>query len=249
MWKFCGDIEYECYKCNDKDTISIEDFSIECVGGSERSMGPENTYEVLYEFDCPNCDQYISLNFEVSEYPSELRNFCLNKSKGADTSGEPEFEYLEEIYSAPDLLSIYDSIPDLIRILKGTPELMREIEPREFEEVVAEIFRNKGCEVELTKRTRDGGKDIIAVSTDSLGIRNKYFIECKRHAEDNNVSVDIVRALQGVKHTKEGPNKTILATTSYFTDDARKFVDNEITSSWDITLADFNDITKWLEDY
>ncbi len=212
-------------------------------------MGSESLYGALYEFDCPNCDQEVSLSFEVSEYPTEVINFILNNSTGADTTGEPNFEYLEEFYSAEDLLNLYKSIPELINILKGSPELMREIDPREFEEVVAEIFRNKGFEVVLTKRTRDGGKDIIAISTDGLGIKNKYFIECKRHAEDNKVSVDIVRSLQGVKHSKEGPNKTIVATTSYFTADAKKFVDNEITSSWDMTLADYNDIAKWLQEY
>ncbi len=34
MWKFCGDIEYECHKCHDKGVVPIEDFSIECIGGS-----------------------------------------------------------------------------------------------------------------------------------------------------------------------------------------------------------------------
>ncbi|WP_257969288.1 restriction endonuclease, partial [Vibrio parahaemolyticus] len=37
---------------------------------------------------------------------------------------------------------------------------MREITPREFEEVVSEIFRSKGYEVDLTQRTADGGKDV-----------------------------------------------------------------------------------------
>jgi restriction system protein len=249
MWKFSGIVEYKCDACGDSGEIPIEDFSVDCTGGGGRGMGPESLYDVIYEFECPECDADISLNFQVSEYPVEVLNFTLNNSTGAQTQGEPEFEYLEDIYSAPDLLSLYNSIPELIQILKDTPELVRDIEPREFEEVVAEIFRNKGFEVELTKRTRDGGKDIIAISTDRLGIKNKYFIECKRHAKENKVSVDIVRGLQGVKHTKEGPNKTIVATTSYFTEDAKKFVDNEITSSWDMTLADFNDITKWLQEY
>lgn len=52
-------------------------------------------------------------------------------------------------------------------MLRLSQELMREISPREFEEVVSEIFRSKGFEVDLTKRTANGGKDIIAVHTDS----------------------------------------------------------------------------------
>ena len=249
MWEFCGSITYTCVKCGDSAEVPVDDFSIECIGGSERQMGSENIYELLYEFECSKCNQDISLSFQASEYPIEVLSNVINHSSGATTEGEPDIEYLREIYRAEDLLTFYESIPELISALKSSPDLVREISPREFEEVVAEIFRSKGFEVALTKRTRDGGKDIIAIHTDALGIKNKYFIECKRHAEDNTVGVDIVRALQGVKNTKDGPNKTIIATTSFFTSDAEKFVKNEAASKWDITLADCNDIVKWLDEY
>jgi len=249
MWKFSGAITYTCNGCGDSEEIQIDDFNIECIGGSERQMGAENIYELLYEFECINCDKDISLSFEATEYPIEVLNFVINNSSGAKTEGEPDFEYLREIYCAEDILEFYKSIPELINALKSSPDLVREITPREFEEVVAEIFRSKGFKVALTKRTRDGGKDIIAIHTDALGIKNKYFIECKRHAEDNTVGVDIVRALQGVKNTKDGPNKTIIATTSFFTSSAKKFVENEAVSKWDMTLADYDDIVKWLDEY
>lgn len=249
MWEFNGIITYICGNCGDSDEIPVEDFSIECTGGSERGMGAESVYELLYEFECPQCNHDISLSFDVSEYPVEVLNFVINNSSGAKTEGEPEFEYLREIYTAENLYAFYESIPELIIALKSSPDLIRDITPREFEEVVAEIFRAKGFEVELTKRTRDGGKDIIAIHTDALGIKNKYFIECKRHAEDNTVGVDIVRGLQGVKNTKDGPNKTIIATTSFFTADAKKFVENEAASKWDMTLADYDDLLNWLNEY
>ncbi len=234
MWKFSGIITYACDNCGDSDEISVEDFSIECTGGSERGMGAESVYELLYEFECTQCNQDISLSFDVSEYPLEVLNFVINNSSGAITEGEPKFEYLREIYNAYDLISFYESIPELISALKYSPELMREITPREFEEVVTEIFRSKGFDVDLTKRTSDGGKDIIAIHTDGLGIKNKYFIECKRYAEDNKVGVALVRALQGVKNTKDGPNKTILVTTSSFTSGAKNYIANEASSKWDM---------------
>ena len=249
MWQFCGDIECTCEKCGDSDLIPISDFDNECIGGSEGGMGEENIYELSYEFDCCECNSPISLKFEVSEYPVEFLNFVLNKSTGAETSGEPDIEYLREIYSAEDLLLFYENIQELIAALRSSPELMREITPREFEEVVSEIFRSKGFEVDLTQRTADGGKDIIAIHTDSLGIRNKYFIECKRYAENRKVGVALVRALQGVKNTKDGPNKTILVTTSTFTKGAKNFVEYEASSKWDVTLADYNVLVGWLGDY
>jgi HJR/Mrr/RecB family endonuclease len=249
MWKFSGTIQYTCTTCSDGAEIPVDDFDIECIGGSERSMGSENIYEITYELDCPECNQSISLAFEASEYPVGCLNFVLNNSSGAQTVGEPEFEYLREIYSAEDVLQFYESIPELVSALKSSPYLLRDLSSREFEEVVAEVFRAKGFVVDLTKKTRDGGKDIIAVHTDGLGIQSKYFIECKHNAENNKVGVDIVRELHGVMNTKDGPNKTILATTSTFTSGAKGFVENEAASKWDMTLADYDEIVRWLNDY
>jgi CRISPR/Cas system Type II protein with McrA/HNH and RuvC-like nuclease domain len=59
-----------------------------------------------------------------------------------------------------DLQEISD---ELIRYLARHPHLMRNLDPRKFEELVAELLRDKGYEVELTPRTRDGGLDIIAI--------------------------------------------------------------------------------------
>jgi len=249
MWKFGGEVQYACQHCNYNDSVPIEDFNSECIGGSERGMGDEHIHEISYEFDCAGCNTSISLIFEISEYPLNCLNFTLNKSIGAETIGEPSIIHLQDIYNAEDLLLFYNSIKELMNTLKTSPKLLHKITPREFEEVVTEIFRAKGFQVDLTQRTADGGKDIIAIHTDALGIRNKYFIECKRYSKDNKVGVALVRALQGVKNTKDGPNKTILVTTSTFTSGAKKFVEHEASSKWDITLAGYEVLVKWLGDY
>lgn len=249
MWKFSGEISYTCNNCNDYGEVSIDNFDINQIDSAERQMGSENIYEINYEFDCTKCDNVISLLFEASEYPVELLNFVINRSSGARTSGEPTIDYLREIYTAEDLLYLYDSISELIFALKEANYLLDELTPRQFEEVVAEVFRKKGFKVDITKRTRDGGKDIIAIQTDSLGLENKYFIECKRYSEKNKISVDIVRSLYGVHNTADGPNKSIIVTTSTFTTDARKFVKQEIPSSWHLDLVDRELLTSWLKEY
>lgn len=58
-----------------------------------------------------------------------------------------------------------------------------------------------------------------------------------------------MRALYGVKNTKDGPNKTIVVTASTFTSDARKFVENEASSSWDLSLVDREQLLEWLNEY
>lgn len=250
MWKFAGDITYICDRCGRNGGVSIDDFESECTGGSERQMGLEAYYDLTYDFDCVNCGNEISLKFFATEYPVDSLNFVESQSAGASTQGLPEFEYLpEELYETRDILHLYQSIQELVSALKSEPELIYDVTHREFEQVVAEIFRARGYEVALTKQTRDGGKDIIAIYSDTLGIPNKYFIECKHYPAANKIGIDVVRALHGVKNTKDGPNKTIVATTSTFTDDARKFVDSEITSQWDMTLADYSEIVRWLKEY
>ena len=249
MWKFSGEVKSICTICGYIKTTQIEDFTEECIDVSERQMGKESIYELKHQFDCSQCGNPISLCFQVSEYPIESLNIVINNSQGATTSGEPVFEYLREIYSARDLFDFYRAIEELIFALKTSPELMRELSSTEFDDVVSEIFRAKGFNVALTKRTRDGGKDIIAIHTDALGISNKYFIECKRYSEDNKVGVELVRALHGVKNTKDGPNKVILVTTSTFTSEAKKFAEHEAHSKWDITLADYYTLIDWLDGY
>lgn len=75
------------------------------------------------------------------------------------------------------------------------------MDPRKFEELIAELLRAKGYEVELTPRTRDGGFDILAIKKGDLGSA-LTLVECKRYAETNKVDVGIVRGLYGVVEEK-----------------------------------------------
>jgi restriction system protein len=249
MWQFVGDIEYECIICSSSGEIPIDEFDCECIGGSERSMGVEEIYKLSYSFDCDDCASTIDLVFEISEYPAGLINFIIDKCVGASALNKPDIEYLREIYSARDLFELYESVSELVIALKAEPELLAELDPRQFEEVTAEIFRDKGFEVELTKRTRDGGKDVIAFHKDQLGIRTKYIIECKNYSDTNKVGVDIVRSLYGVKNSRSGGNVGIIVTTSTFTSVAREFVENEASTNLDLTLADKKQLLAWLNDY
>lgn len=249
MWQFVGDIEYECIICSSSGEIPIDEFDCECIGGSERSMGVEEIYKFSYSFDCDDCASTIDLVFEISEYPAGLINFIIDKCVGASALNKPDIEYLREIYSARDLFELYESVSELVIALKAEPELLAELDPRQFEEVTAEIFRDKGFEVELTKRTRDGGKDVIAFHKDQLGIRTKYIIECKNYSDTNKVGVDIVRSLYGVKNSRSGGNVGIIVTTSTFTSVAREFVENEASTNLDLTLADKKQLLAWLNDY
>lgn len=131
----------------------------------------------------------------------------------------------------------------LIERLRQCPDELRLIDRRKFEEVVAEIFDGFGYEVELTKQTRDGGKDIIAIKRREVNL--KYLIECKRPDPANIIGIAAVRELWGVK-CDEGASKAILVTTTGFSADAKSFVDRHL---WELEARDFEGLQEWLDDY
>jgi len=121
---------------------------------------------------------------------------------------------------------------------------MRELEPRKFEELVAELFRNMGYTVELTPRSRDGGLDIIAIDRSDLGSA-LTLIECKRYSASNRVGVEVVRGLYGVVEQQRA-TRGLIATTSFFTKDAMAFRDSV---QYRLALADFDQITQFLHEW
>lgn len=131
-----------------------------------------------------------------------------------------------------------------ISLIKNKPDFIFNITPRQFEEIIAELFHNFGFDVELTKPTRDGGRDIIAIN-EIHDIQNKYLIECKRYAPANKISVSIVQRLYGIK-VSEAATKAILVTTSSYTSDARKFASKHI---WELDLKAYDDVINWIKNY
>lgn len=131
----------------------------------------------------------------------------------------------------------------LISHLSRYPDELRTVNRRFFEELVAELFVGFGYEVELTKRTRDGGKDIIAIKR--MEVNTRFLIECKRPDPGNPVRLATVRELYGVL-SDDKASKAILATTSHFTSDAQVFIDKH---RWELEGRDFDAIQSWISDY
>src|SRR5215813_1437134 len=129
-----------------------------------------------------------------------------------------------------------------VEYFRRYPDRLSRLSPRQFEELIAELFEGFGFDVELTKQTRDGGKDIVAVKHNST--RDKYLIECKRYAQKRRVGIDVVQRLYGVVKL-ESACKGIVVTTSKFSAPANQI----ITANWELEGADLDDITRWLEAY
>jgi HJR/Mrr/RecB family endonuclease len=140
--------------------------------------------------------------------------------------------------------TVHNIDDEIKKYFKNHPHKLYDLNPRKFEELIASILKDLGFDVELTKATRDGGRDIIA------SIRNAVtsflaYVECKRFAADNRVGVGIIRKVAGVHYIRK-PSKSIIVTTSFFTKDAvteAKSLENQLE------LKDFNDIKEWLRIY
>ena len=133
-------------------------------------------------------------------------------------------------------------------VLKYLSEHMDEfykLTGREFERVMAEIYSKLGYDVTLTQATRDGGKDIIIRKPEIIG-DFIYYVECKQYSPKNSVNVGIVRNFVGTVVTDK-VNGGIIATTSFFSKDARDFIlDNNYDCQ--IKMHDFNMIRQLLNE-
>jgi restriction endonuclease Mrr len=162
---------------------------------------------------------------------------------GAPVSLAARFD-VERKFRGQSLIQVVSGVDRaLIERLQQCPDDLRLIDRRKFEEVVAEIFSGFGYEVELTQQTRDGGKDIVAIKRCEVNLR--FLVECRRPAPGNPVSVSAVRELLGVK-SDDGASKAILATTTYFTPDAKMFFERHL---WELEPRDFEGLNDWIAMY
>jgi hypothetical protein len=160
-----------------------------------------------------------------------------------------QFYLSSEIYS--NSIDSKEAIGLLINKVSTNSAILQDIPTktgwRVFEEMVAEMFRKFGYEIELTKKTRDGGKDIIALRKNGGEVTERLLIECKHWQAK--IDVNPIRNLIGVAVTQsELPTGVILATTSTFTEDAKELKMNS-NISIELDLKDCNDILNWIGDY
>jgi restriction endonuclease Mrr len=125
------------------------------------------------------------------------------------------------------------------------PSKLHEVTPRQFEHLIAGILKDMGCDVELMKATRDGGRDIIAAFTTQFG-KLLSIIQCKRYRHDNCVGLDVVeRFLWTIEH-KDRASCGIIVTTSYFSPDAQARAKE---FEWKLKLRDLQGVQEWLGAY
>jgi len=129
--------------------------------------------------------------------------------------------------------------------LAAHPEELLRCSPRDFEEIVAELLRSDGWEVDLVVRNNAPGADIIACSSRIIDtVPVQMIVECKRLRENRPVDIDVVRKLVYWVNEEFGATLGMIATTSHFTSNAKQLV--ETKHRWRIALRDQEAIRDWI---
>lgn len=143
---------------------------------------------------------------------------CL-RNLGAQVSPRPhEVQPVKPIVEFDMVDKRFVDQSDILADLESRPNLM-DLNPFEFENLIANLFRQLGLETKLTRSSRDGGVDVVAYDMRPV-LGGRVVIQAKRYK--NTVGVSAVRDLYGTM-LNEGANKGILVTTSGYGPDAFDF--------------------------
>lgn len=153
----------------------------------------------------------------------------------------PDGKPVEEGPGGPLDVSVRSMGKEILAHFAKNPELVHALAPREFEELVAELFARQGYQVTLTAATRDGGVDLYVVDNTDFG-SFLYLVECKKYRADRPVGVGVIRDLFGVVQANRA-SAGIVATTSFFTGDALAWAQ---PMRYQLSLRDFVALRAWL---
>lgn len=142
------------------------------------------------------------------------------------------------------MVVVQDLNDQLLRALAREPNSVYGLDSRRFEELIAHILSSFGCEVNLTKRTRDGGYDIFG-RYERGPIPITFLTECKRYSPSNKVGVEVVRSLYGLTEINR-VNVGMIVTTSSFTKDA---IEEKLRIGTRLDLKAFEDLKSWFSKF
>ena len=222
--------EIVCDTCGKKITIWRDDLDVDVSSydHGENGMGEEIIYTIEHEIECPCCENVISFTITGNEYPVGAYDYDSCEIFGGEFVEKPSMGmvYFRDEYEFDEAAIEATHIRKLISDIARDRELIYDVNPRDFEKIVEQLFIENGFETKLTKATRDGGKDIIATKPGINGKPVVFYVECKRYAKKNKVDVNLIRALYGVQ-TSDRINKACLVTSSLFTQEAREYAEEQ----------------------
>lgn len=222
--------------CIEKGTIVIVNYNkINYEGIIININENDNIEDVMYDIEIAiSADKFEYLKLKLNQFSIKFPSHVLF---------EPKLTLLPQEQLLQSLKEIKEIDLEIMRILNRNPDYLNSIHPGAFEDLVRKLYIECGYEVETVGNWNqgDGGVDLFAVSKNNDYGQIRFAIQCKR--SKNKIQSKVLRELNGVlEHNK--CHLGIVATTSYFTDDAILKSKNEL---WKIKLSDRDDVLQRLK--
>lgn len=226
---------YECLNSDYANTVHLIVFN-GWIHGTDSSTG-KDFHSCVISLQT-NKEEFLSLHLEKVT-PKD----CFRSLKGLNAGPlyhiapiRPILEVNRDdkrFVESKEILAGINSIPNLATMpWEDFEHLVREL--------FAQYFSTLGAEVKVTRASRDGGIDAVAINPDPI-LGGKYIIQAKRY--NHVVPVSAVRELNGIM-ADEGALKGILVTTSHYGNDSREFVKDK-----PLTLIDGAILIHMLNEY
>jgi restriction system protein len=132
----------------------------------------------------------------------------------------------------------------ILDVITKDPKAIYEIDWRAWEEIIAGAYKTEGFEVELTPRSNDKGRDVIATKRGLGTIR--LFDQVKAYAPHRVVSAEEVRAMIGVLTAEGNVSKGIVTTTSHFAPGIMKDENIKRLMPYRLELKAKEELLAWL---
>lgn len=201
---------HELFEAEDRAHVDVL-----CFNGYIHTVDPATGRDIQPHLISVRTTRERFLEIDLSRVDKKA---CL-KNLGAQVSRSPEeAQPVKPIMEFKMADARFVDQSDLISGLADAPNLM-DLNPFEFETLVANLFGQMGLESKLTRSSKDGGVDCVAFDKRPV-LGGKVVIQAKRYR--HTVGVSAVRDLFGTM-MNEGANKGILVTTSGYGSDAFNF--------------------------
>jgi HJR/Mrr/RecB family endonuclease len=177
---------------------------------------------------------------------TELEDFFVQISEPQDASRIITSHELIRGVDESKILQVefVDIEKELVEYFAKNPDRVRELHSFAFEKLMAAVYRNRGFDVTMTPRSKDGGFDLILLQRNDIGAA-MTLVDCKRYAAHKKVGVEIVRGLYGTVEEKKATHGVIV-TTSSFTSGAVALRDK---LKYRMELTDFNTVKRFLKEW
>lgn len=113
---------------------------------------------------------------------------------------------------------------------------LRDMNPYEFEKLVAKIWKKQGWDTELTTGSRDRGVDVVAIKKGTFEKR-RHLIQVKRHGENSKVGSGDIQKYAGLYQGDDQVDNVFVVTSNRFTSEAK-----EVAKSRDVSLVNCDEL-------